>query len=151
MQPETYLFPPWHALGWAIGWLCLSIVYRRIRNRPIFFFSVPGAKFIEGLASGYSNDRWWRRFGGVRNCLVVAVTANRLVIRPWFPFTLMFLPELSGLEVDVALNDVLSVTVDQGLFKSFIRLRFRNGSARGDVTLILRQPGSFLALLPTSL
>ena len=43
MQPETYLFPRWLALVWVLGLLCLSIVYRRIRNKPIFFFSVPGA------------------------------------------------------------------------------------------------------------
>ena len=148
MQPDTYLFRPWLALIWVVGWLCLSVLYRRIRNKPIFFFSVPGARFIEGLASGYSNDRWWRRFAGMRNGLVVAVTADRLVIRPWFPFTLMFLPEVHGLEFDVALSDVFSVTVHKGLFKRLIRLRFRNGGARGDVTLILRQADSFLGLLP---
>ena len=84
----------------------------------------------------------------MRNCLVVAVTDERLVIRPWFPFTLMFLPEVCGLEFDVALSDVFSVTVDKGFFKSLIRLRFRNGGTRSDVTLILRQPDGFLARVP---
>ncbi len=143
--------PPMACVGLGCQLALSVIVYRRIRHRPIFFFSVPEARFVEALASGYSNDRWWRRFGGVRNCLVVAVTANRLVIRPWFPFTLMFLPEVCGLEFDVALTDVFSVTVHKGVFKSFVRVRFRNGSARGDVTLILRQPDGFLALLPKTL
>ncbi len=34
MQPDTYLFPPWLAVVWVLGWLCLSIVYRRSRNKP---------------------------------------------------------------------------------------------------------------------
>jgi len=144
MQPETYLFPRPLALVLVLSCLCLSIVYRRIRHRPILFFSVPGSKSFEGLASGYSNDRWWRRFGGVRNCLVVAVTADRLVIRPWFPFTLMFLPEICGLDFDVPLSDVWRVTVRKGVFKTFVRLRFRNSGAPCDVTLMLRYPDGFL-------
>ena len=148
MQPDTYFFFPRLALFWVPGLLCLSIAYRLLRKKPIFFFSVREARFIEGMASGYSNDRWWRRFGGVRNCLVVAVTGDRLVVRPWFPFTLMFLPELSGLELDVALTDVLSVTVSTGAFKRFIRVRFRDQTSRGDITLMLRYADDFLARLP---
>jgi hypothetical protein len=132
-----------------LAWLGLSLAYRLLRHKPIFvFLSVPGSRFIEATASGHSNDRWWRRYGGpANNCLVVAVTANRLVIRPWFPFTLLFLPEFLGLEYDIPLADLLSVSEQPWLFKKAFRVRFRNGTRRGDVTLLLRQSDSFVRLL----
>lgn len=148
MRADTYIFPAPLALIFVLAWFGISIAYRAVRDKPIFvFLSVPGSRFIEATTFGYSNDRWWRRFGGARNCLVVAVTADRLVIRPWFPFTLMFFPELLALEYDIPLDDILSVTEHKWVFKRAFRLRFRNGARRGDVTILLRQSDSFLRLL----
>jgi len=147
MQPPSFPFPLWFAPIWLAGWVGLSIVYRRIRNKPIFFFSVPGARFVERMASGCSNDRWWRRLGGAGNCLVVALTENSVIIRPWFPFNLLFLPELYGLEFEIPLSNVLSVTVQKGFFRSHIRLRFRHDDGHGDVSLVLKRSDAFLRLL----
>ena len=77
-------------LCWLGAAFVLSAIYRLVRRRPVLFFSVADADFLERGASG----------GNARNCLVVAVSAGRLIVRPFFPFNLLFLPEVYGLEFD---------------------------------------------------
>jgi hypothetical protein len=155
MSPESFLtwltqqfVTLWlMSLLWVLAVVSASIVFRRSRRKPVLFFSVPNAVFQERTASGCSNDRWWRRLGGANNCLVVAITPARLVIRPFFPFNLMFLPETYGLEYDVPLGSVVRVIVDRSLFRRRVRVWFRDGDRECDVSLFLKQPEEFLRLV----
>src|SRR4051812_1216237 len=104
MSPEIFLTLWLVLLLWVAAAVTASVFFRLSRGKPILFFSVPNAVFQERTASGRSNDRWWRQPGGASNCLVVAITRDRLVIRPFFPFNLLFLPESYGLEHDVPLT-----------------------------------------------
>src|SRR5262245_12022337 len=86
-----------------------SILYRRHHGKPVLFFGLHDATYQQRSASGRSNRSWLTKLGGAANCLVVAVARGRLIVRPWFPFTLMFLPEIYGLECDLPVGDILGV------------------------------------------
>jgi hypothetical protein len=142
----------WTAFGWTGLWLAgvivASIGYRLSRGKPILFFTVKGAQFIEWTASGRAHRPWWRAMAGANNCLVVAVARGRLTVRPFFPFTLMFLPEICGLDVDVPLEQISKVYEDPGVFRTRVRVTFRTGGGdRGELSLYLRRPQEFLHLL----
>ena len=122
----------------------LSIRYRQSHGKPIVFRDVPGAQFIEKKASGHSHRTWYTRLGGAKGCLIVAVKDGRLIIRPVFPFNMLFMPEIYGLESEAALNQVKRVERD----RSSVRLGFQDTSGvEQDVTLYLRNPQAFLDAL----
>ncbi len=84
-------FPVWFpflAVGWIVFVIGVSIVFRRSRGKPLFPKVPVDAIYVEKSASG----RW------ASNCLLVAVTQKALSVVPKFPFNLMFLPEVYGLE-----------------------------------------------------
>lgn len=111
------------------------------------FPAIPDAVFIETAASGHSNRAWYTKLGGASRCLVVAVTGTRLLIHPRFPFNLMFLPEIYGLEHDVAAERVTRAEVGYDRPGS-VRLEFRDSDDRlQDVTLYLQKPSDFVKAL----
>jgi hypothetical protein len=115
-------------LYWFLGWLCTSVVYRLLRRKPILFFSVAGSQYLEQGVSG----------GAARNCLVVAIAEGRLIIRPFFPFNLLFLPEIYRLEIDVPVENVVSAELLSGPRRSAWRNLFSVGR---NVHVSVRQPG----------
>jgi hypothetical protein len=132
------------SLLWVTGWVVASILYRRKHDKPIVFRNVPNATFAEDTASGHSNRTWFTKLGGANRCLVVAVAGNRLIIRPRFPFNLMFLPEIYGLEHDVSADQITHVELNHGR-SGAIRLEFRDSDhTLHDVTLHLRNPAEFV-------
>jgi hypothetical protein len=76
------------AFLWNVGYAIWRI--RRIRRsgRSVFALAPEGALFTERWASGGSERSLWTRWGAARNCLFVALTPERLLIRPQFPFNL---------------------------------------------------------------
>ena len=139
------LFP----IAWTVGWIGASVVYRLTRGKPILFFGVRNAKFQERRASGHSKSSWFTRFGGAENCMVVAVTNNHVVIRPWFPFTLMFLPEIYDLEHELPHQNLVDAKVCHTWLRTRIDLEFRDSSGQTKtVGLYLRDPDGFLSMLP---
>ena len=85
-------------LVWILLWVVASIIYRSSRGKAILPSKPKNSLFCEGWASGHSNTNIFTKLGGARNCLLVAVTPDALIIQPRFPFNLMFLPEIYGLE-----------------------------------------------------
>src|SRR3954464_9260197 len=90
-------------VGFTICWLLLSIAYRTSRNKPILFFTVPDADFVEVA----------RLRGLSRGHVVVALRDGRLIIRPFFPFTLFFIPEVMSVECDVPIRNVREVMLQK--------------------------------------
>jgi hypothetical protein len=131
------------------GSIAASVLYRRARGKPIMSWDVPDAVFIERTASGHSNRTWLTKLGGAHRCLVVAVTGTRLIIRPRFPFNLMFLPEVYGLEHDIEPDRVTQAQLELGRGgSSAVRLEFRDpDDTPQDVTLYLRNPAEFVKAL----
>ena len=79
-------------LLWVLLWVVASIVYRRSRGKTIYPTKPKDSMFYEGWASGHSNSNIFTKLGGARNCLLVAVVPDALIVQPRFPFNLMFLP-----------------------------------------------------------
>src|SRR5688572_13369504 len=69
--------------GLAISWQ----VRRLLRSGRTVLARVPeDALFVERWTSGASGKTLFSRLGGANNCLLVALTKTRLLIRPHCPF-----------------------------------------------------------------
>lgn len=115
---EQVLFSPWFVWfvpAWLVFVILLSVLVRKRRGRPIIPEVPANALYAERNASG----------GMASNCLIVAVTPDALVVTPRFPFNLMFLPEIYGMEYVVPHSAISQVT---GPDKSLL----------GNVTIALR-------------
>jgi hypothetical protein len=133
---------------WLAGVIGASVLYRVSRGKPVLFFGMSGTSFQERTASGWSNRSFLTKLGGARSCLVVAVVGDRVVIRPWFPFTLMFLPEIYGLEYEFPVHDVVNARQRDSMFRKVVDLDFRNALGQQEaVSVLLRHPDQFLATL----
>lgn len=130
----------WFPMLWIGGAITASLIWRRINGKPIFAPKASDAVFVERRTSGRARSGV-RAIGGARNCLTVAVTRNELLVAPHFPFTLMFLPEVWGLEHRVPLSRVKSVASRHGLFGPDVEVVFEDGSG---LVLRLRKPDDFL-------
>lgn len=125
---EKYFFVFYFgALLWLASVVAVSVVFRRQRNKSIFPRLPASARFSQRVASGWSEDTWLRSLGGANNCLMVAVTEKELIVTPFFPFTLMFLPEIWGLELQTPLSQIRHVETAQRLFMSGLRIEFASG------------------------
>jgi len=113
-------------LAWLVALLSASILYRRSQGKPVLFFGVHGAKFLERAASGHANDTWYTRLGGASHCLIVAVASGTLIVRPHFPFNLLFLPEIYRLEHVVPLEHIIEATEQKSIFGGVVLVRFRD-------------------------
>jgi hypothetical protein len=132
---------PWifvAAFAFAFLWNVAYVVWRirklRREGRDVFARVPEGALFVEKWTSGGSDLTFWSRLGGARNCLLVALTADRLVVRGHFPFNLFGVS--SDLEHDVPVGSVEAVEAAA----SCVRVRL----AGRTLTLALRNPNGFL-------
>lgn len=127
-------FPVWYpffAGGWILFVICASIVFRRRNGKPVFP-SVPiDAIYVDKWASG----RW------ASNCLLVTVTDKALSVVPRFPFNLMFLPEIYGLERTIALHSIRDVRRLRSL-GLFSNVAVDYGDA--ELRLKVRKPDAFV-------
>ena len=136
------------ALAWIVAVTLASIGYRRVAGKPILFFSLDRARFLERTASGHSNDNLLRRIGGAANCLVVGIVDDRFVVRPFFPFNLLFLPEIYALEHDIPLSRIREVVLGRFLFWKQAVVSFDDERGRSrSMTLYLKDPDGLAKLL----
>lgn len=137
----------WDALiiGFPIVWIAslitISIVLRRRRGKPIFPRASKAALFSESNASGASDGL--RAFGGARNCLLVTVERDVLTIVPFFPFNLMFIADIWGLDQTIPRRDVIRLEREGGVFRDKLSVRYRRKSDERSFTLYLRDPAAF--------
>ena len=128
-------WPIWFPIVWVAFFIGLSIVVRQRRGKPIFTAAPAGALFAERGASG----------GMASRCLLVAVTNDTLIVSPTFPFNLMFLPEIYGLERNVPVRSIRRVERLQGWLGSNAIVEW--GSDARQLRLTLRNPDAFVATL----
>jgi hypothetical protein len=133
------------SLLWVAFWLSASVVYRIWRQKPIFATQAHGALFAETWTSGHSNRNIFTKLGGARNCLYVSVTPSEVQIQPHFPFTLMFLPELLGMELSITRSHIKSIEPKHGLLRGGLLVSFwSEGEGARSIQLTLRKPQEFL-------
>ena len=111
---------------WIGGWIAASIWFRRANGKPIIPQKPTDAAFCEDWCSGRSLRNGLTRIGGARNCLLVYVSDGHLVVTPRFPFTLMFLPELYGLDLRVSTGSIASVEPAQHFWGRPLRVAFHS-------------------------
>ena len=131
---------------WIGGWIAASIFYRRLNDKPIIPRLPKTARFKERRGSGRSRKNFITSIGGASNCLLVAVTDAELIVTPFFPFNLMFLPEIYGLEFRLARSAIRNVEEKRGLFGTTISISFQ-GDDPAPFDLRLRKPDAFLRAL----
>jgi hypothetical protein len=76
--------------------------------------------------------------GGAQNCLLVYVADGMLTVVPVFPFNLMFLPEIFGLELTVP-TALVGVEQVEGLFGKRLRIS-TDSPTREEFELSVRDP-----------
>jgi hypothetical protein len=133
-------FPSWFpflAIVWIVFVIGASIVFRRNRGKPVFPTVPTGALYVDKRASG----RW------ASNCLLVAITEDALSVVPKFPFNLMFLPEIYGLERTIPLPNIRDVRRLRG-FGLGNNVAVDYGEA--ELRLKVRSPQAFLDALAHS-
>jgi hypothetical protein len=132
----------------AVGWVLLgfggSAVFRIFRGKPLFAKELDCVVFSEKWTSGRSLKTFLSRIGGAKNVICVQVSKSELSIQPHFPFTLLFLPEVYGLEYRVALSSVRVVKDGQSGRRGIV-LALGPGIEPLKVELSLRNPDAFLA------
>lgn len=121
---------------WILGFVAASIWYRRSKDEPIFPRLPDDADFGEKGCSGRSLKSPLSKIGGASRCLLVTVRKETLTITPQFPFNLMFLPEIYGLDIKVPVHTIASVKPVSSLFQKALRIEFtRGGPAPVEVVL----------------
>src|ERR1700749_107918 len=84
-----------------------SVFYRLSKGKRLFRPRFTAPAFLETWKSGRSMRNFYARHGGARNCLWVAVFNDSICIGVHFPFTLMFGPEIYGLECTIPRSAIL--------------------------------------------
>lgn len=133
-----FLFP----IVWIAGCAGASILYRRASGKPVIPRLPENARFRERGTSGWNDSHLFGRLGGASNCLLVAVTDRELIVTPFFPFNLMFLPEMLGLEVRAPLTRIRTIKDRRRFFQRVLIVDLGDGQRIG---LALRDPDAFLA------
>ncbi len=139
---DSWILP----VSWISAWLVASVIYRRKKGKIIIPRKPRDALFFEGWASGRSDKTIFGKLGGGANgCLMVCVVANTLIVVPRFPFNLMFIPEIFGLEYYIPRGNIRSVMIRRGILRRSVKVEFISESdGVVSVNLFLKKPDSFL-------
>jgi hypothetical protein len=136
------------SIAWVAGVFVLSVMYRKLSGKGLFAIVPDQSVFVERRTSGRSLRNLLTQIGGARGCLLVAVTKDILLVRPHFPFTLFFLPEVYGLDLTVPRRAISQVEQRSGMFGRSIVIEFENASGRIEkIALSLRDADGFIAAL----
>jgi hypothetical protein len=145
-DPAAFTWLPVFAVAWIVLAIAVSIAFRKKCGKPIFPKAPPEAIFSERGCSGRSLDTPWGRIGGARNCLLVALTPKKLVVIPTFPFNLIFLPEIYGLDHNLDISAIREVLDRKGLLGKHVTITYANPKLRR-VEIRLRHRDDFLQSL----
>ena len=146
MSKFESLLPGAMTVLWFVSVLIASIVYRRMNGKPIISRVPSDAVFHESWCSGRSLRNMITRVGGARNSLTVYVQGNELVVNPKFPFTLLFLPEIFGLDERVPVASITAVKRTSHLIGCNLRITFAEGGP-APLELTIRDESGFLRSL----
>lgn len=116
-------------LIWLLALVGGSILFRRLRGKPILRSSPSLYRYREGWISGYSHRGVLTFFGGARRCLTVTLTDRLLTVHPNFPLSLFFLPEVYDLDHRIPLEQLRSVEKKQKFFSTAVDVTYE--TARG--------------------
>lgn len=126
---------------WLASWIVASIIVLKRKGEAVFLRAPKGARFAERGASGYASG--FRAIGGARNALLVFVDGERVRVTGAFPFNLVFLTQIWGLDHDFQRRDIVRVERREGLFGGGLAITYRKNLDERRFTLKLRDPAAF--------
>jgi len=127
-----------------------SFWFRLSRGKPVFPHPPRDATFMEASCSGRSRRNFASTLIWVRSCLLVYIQNRELVVTLEFPFTLMFLPEVSGLEMRVPLTSISSVEAKRPWPFRILRITFDAGGP-APIELRMQRERDFVRALGTGI
>jgi hypothetical protein len=137
--------PQFWIFVWLIGWLLVSLAFRKARGKPIFYRKPKAPIFRQWNASGNYERNFLTKFGGAHNCLVVQVAENELDIHPFVPFNWLFLPEIYGLEFRIPLTRIKAAKIVKKLLWTKVELEFKTSEGENEkISLWLKNPEEFI-------
>jgi hypothetical protein len=128
----------------AVIVIIASIVFRTINGKNYPVIPEQDITFTERWVSGSSQKNLLTKLGGASNCLSVTLSRNALVIRPMFPFNLMFLPEVYDLEHVVARSDIQRIEPNANSGSGSVVVEFESDGQKKRIDLKLRRRDEFL-------
>ncbi|MFC1773538.1 hypothetical protein ACFL3A_09325 [Pseudomonadota bacterium] len=132
-------------IAWLVIVILASMVYRSINKKGVSPLTGTEFQFSEKGASGWSHKNFLTKLGGARNCLNVELGRAGLWIRPFFPFNLMFLPELYDLEHFIPREKIQGVNPQQRIWGKSVVIDFTSEKGIDKrVELRLRKHDEFL-------
>lgn len=145
-DPAAFTWLPFFGLGWIIVAVVVSIIFRKRRGKPLFPKAPDGALFSERRCSGRSLQTPWAKIGGARNCLLVAVTPKKLVVTPLFPFNLILLPEIYGLDHNIDISAIREAFDRKSILGRSVTITYADPKVRR-IELRLRHHNVFIRTL----
>ena len=121
-----------------------SILYRTINGKNYPVIPEQEITFTERWVSGASQKNVLTKLGGASNCLSVTVSRNALVIRPMFPFNLMFFPEVYDLEHVVARSEISRIEPIARSDLGSVLVEFESDGQKKRIELTFRRRDEFL-------
>lgn len=125
--------------------LLASICYRAWKGKRRLTIPDLDLTFSEKWVSGVSHKSLLTRLGAASNCLVVELSRNALVVRPMFPFNLMFFAEVYDLEHFIPKDKIKRIQPgEEHGGKGNVVLEFEAPGGEKRIELILRKRQEFL-------
>ena len=124
-----------------------SSVYRMAMGKGIAAIPEHDVLFTERWASGASHKNLLTKLGAASNCLSVTLSRNSLIIRPMFPFNLMFFPEVYDLEHVIPRSAIKNIETNGPEGSRSILLEFESHGVRKRFELALRNRKEFLGAI----
>ena len=145
-QKEFFAFP----IIWLVLVISVSIIYRKRKAVSQIPFDETNLRFYENAVSGSSHKNILTRLGGARNCLKVSVNDKEVYIRPFFPFNLMFLPEIYDLEHRISKEQIVSLERRKGLIvRDSVLLTYSDSTGNQKIVeLYIKHAEQFISNFP---
>jgi hypothetical protein len=125
-----------------------SICYRAWKGKNRLSIAPFDLTFSEKWVSGFSHKSFLTRLGARASCLTVELSRNALVVRPMFPFNLLFLPEVYDLEHFIRRDEIKCIqpgAEQDG--KGRIVIEFESAGREKRIELMLKNRQEFLRAL----
>jgi hypothetical protein len=110
--------------GWVVCVFTFKYFWHRSKGRFLKDPPEDQVLYQEGFASGRSHRAGFFRRGSAANCLKVTLTPDRLLIRPFFPFSILG-PDFDLIH-DIPLSAIEGFKTKQGFITRALEIRYRS-------------------------
>lgn len=147
-QPVTFeeLWPLWLGLTLFVSCTGAAFLIRYSSGKPFFAHIPANATYAQRWASGRSLKNLFTRAFHANNCLMVAVTPDRVVVQPQFPLSVLA-PPFADLEHTIRRENVRRVSIEEFWFARCVEIEFAVSGATRKVQLTVSDPEALVRAL----